>query len=58
MKNELRTITTHQLTNVTGAGASRDLAESGGYDWDHMKDRWGKPLARFIINAQLGGLGK
>jgi hypothetical protein len=57
-KPELTTITTTKLAAVTGAGGSRDLAESFGYDWDGMKGRWGKPLARFILNANVGGFPK
>jgi hypothetical protein len=56
--NDLLTITTHELTAVTGAGATRDLAEKYGYDYDALKDSLGPKIAKISIQAQLGGLRK
>ncbi|HEX4450695.1 MAG TPA: hypothetical protein VH143_07485 [Kofleriaceae bacterium] len=56
--DEPTTITTHELTEVTGAGATRDLAEKYGYDYDALKGSLGPKIAKISIQAQLGGLRK
>jgi hypothetical protein len=56
--NDLPTITTNQLVEVTGAGATRDLAEKYGYDYDALKGSLGGKIAKIAIQAQLGGLPK
>jgi hypothetical protein len=56
--DELPTITTHELTNVAGAGGTRDLAEKYGYDYDALKGSLGPKIAKIAIQTQLGGLPK
>jgi|HubBroStandDraft_6_1064221.scaffolds.fasta_scaffold919374_1 hypothetical protein len=54
----MTTITTTELTSVTGGGNTRALAEQYGFDYDELKKSLGKREAKMAIKADLGGLPK